>query len=90
MDVEFDPKKNAENLRKHGHALSDADGVLNDPMALTIEDVSSAGEARYVSIGTSVFGHLLVVVWTQRGNRVRLISARKATPKERRAYEEDL
>jgi uncharacterized DUF497 family protein len=88
VDIEFDPKKNTENLRKHGLALSDADGVLNDPMAMTLEDETSEGEARFVTLGMSVFAELLVVVWTQRGDRIRLISARKAVPKERRAYEE--
>jgi len=63
----------SSELSRQLYALSDADGVLNDPMALTLEDVSSEGEARYVSLGMSAFGELLVVVWTQRGDRIRLI-----------------
>jgi hypothetical protein len=86
--IEFDPRKNASNLRKHGVPLSEGDGVLNDPLALTIEDRSAAGEQRFVTIGTNVFGALRVVVWTSRGETARLISVRKAEPKERRSYEQ--
>jgi uncharacterized DUF497 family protein len=86
--IDFDPKKNAINLRKHGVSLSEGDGVLNDPLALTIEDPTAAGEQRLVTIGTNVFGSSMVVVWTGRGEDIRLISVRKATPKERRSYEE--
>jgi uncharacterized DUF497 family protein len=86
--IEFDPKKNAINLRKHGVPLSEGDGVLNDPLALTIEDRAAAGEQRFVTIGTNIFGSLMVVVWTGRSEDIRLISVRKAEPKERRTYEE--
>ena len=88
MAIDFDPKKNAINLRKHGVLLSEGDGVLNDPLALTIEDPSAAGERRFVTIGTNIFGSLMVVVLTGRGEGIRLISVRKAEPKERRNYEE--
>ena len=88
MESTFDPKKNAANVRKHGVPLSDGDGVLNDPLALTIEDVSSEDEQRFVSIGINVFGQLRVVVYTYRGEGVRIISVRKPEPKEARAYEE--
>lgn len=90
MESTFDPKKNAANLRKHGVPLSDGDGVLNDPLALTIEDRLSEGEQRFVSIGMNVFGQLRVVVYTYRGDGVRIISVRRPEPKEVRAYEEDL
>jgi hypothetical protein len=86
--IEFDPKKNAINLRKHGVSLAEGDGVLNDPLALTIKDSSAAGEQRFVTIGANIFGSLMVVVWTGRGEDIRLISVRKAEPKERRSYEE--
>jgi uncharacterized DUF497 family protein len=59
--IEFDPKKNAINLRRHGVTLSEGDGVLSDPLALTIEDVAAAGERRFATIGTNVFGSLMVV-----------------------------
>ena len=88
MAVEFDSKKNAINLRKHGVPLSEGDGVLNDPLALTIEDPTAADEQRFVTVGTNIFGSVMVVVWTGRGEDIRLISVRKAEPKERREYEE--
>jgi uncharacterized protein len=88
MSPEFDPKKNEANIAKHGVSLSEADGVLLDPLAITVEDGSAMGEVRYVTIGMNSFGSLMVVVWTERETDVRLISARKAEPKERRSYEE--
>ena len=51
MSITFDPKKEAANVRKHGVSLTEGDGVLNDPMALTIEDTSAVGEQRFVTIG---------------------------------------
>ncbi len=90
MRVTFDPKKNAANLKKHGVSLAAGDGVLNDPLALTIEDDAAEGEQRFVSIGMNTFGSLMVVVYTHRGGAVRLISVRKAEPKERRVYEKDV
>lgn len=87
MIIKFDPKKNTANLRKHGVSLSEGDGVLNDSLALTIEDDSMEGEQRFVTIGMNLFGSLMVVIWTPRGEEVRVISVRKTEPKERRAYE---
>jgi len=86
--VTFDPRKNAANLKKHGISLTEGDGVLNDPLAVTVEDESAQGEHRFVTLGTNMFGSLRVVVWTPRGDDFRIISDRKATPKERRNYEE--
>lgn len=88
MHSQFDPKKNAANLAKHGISLADAEPVLSDTMALTAEDESAEGEARFVTIGMDFFGRLLYVVWTQRGEDVRFISARRADKKEREAYEQ--
>ena len=62
MESAFDPKTNAANLPKHGVSLSEGDGVLNDPLALTVEDRSSEGEQRFVSVGMNAFGQLRVVV----------------------------
>ena len=90
MSPEFDPKKNEANIAKHGVSLSEADGVLLDPLALTVEDDSTDGEVRYVTVGLNSVGTLMVVVWAERDDDVRLISARKAEPKERRAYEEGI
>lgn len=86
----FDPEKNAANIRKHGVSLADGDGVFNDPFALTIEDDTAEGEQRFVSIGMNSFGALMIVVYTYRSEEVRLISVRKAEPKERRAYEKGI
>jgi hypothetical protein len=88
VGVEFDPKKNAANIAKHGVSLADGDGVLLDPIALTIEDASSRGEERWQTIGLNSFGELMIVVWTYRGEDIRIISVRKPEPKERRDYEE--
>ena len=90
MESNFDPKKNAINLRKHGVSLAEGDGVLNDPLALTIEDDSAQGERRFVSIGMNTFGRLMVVVYTYEGKNTRLISVRHAEPKERRSYEKGI
>jgi uncharacterized protein len=90
MSPTFDPKKNAANLRKHGVPLSDGDGVLNDPLALTVEDDAADSERRFVSIGLNSFGSLMVVVFSHRDDDVRYISVRNATPKERRDYEKGI
>jgi uncharacterized protein len=87
MGSDFDPTKDAANLAKHGVSLSEGDGVLLDPLALTVEDDEAEGERRWVTIGANTFGELRVVVWTQRGESVRMISVRKPEPKERKAYE---
>ena len=84
---DFDPKKNAANLKKHGVSLSEGDGVLNDPLALTVEDDSAEGEQRFVTIGMNVFGTLMVVVHTPRADESRIISVRKPDAKERKNYE---
>ncbi len=90
MAVEFDPEKNEINLRKHGVPLSEGDGVLNDPLALTMEDERSQGEQRFVTLGINAFGSLMVVVWTPRSEDIRIISVRRAEPKERRIYEKGI
>ena len=90
VTVEFDPSKNALNLRRHGVSLAEGDGVLNDPLAVTIEDLSAVGEQRLVTVGMNTFGLLMVVVWTEREENIRLISVRRAEAKERRAYEEGI
>lgn len=90
MTVSFDPKKDTANLKKHGVSLAEGDGVLSDPLAVTIEDELAEGEPRFVTLGENVFGSLRVVVWTQRDDDVRIISVRKPTRKESRTYEEEL
>ena len=88
MDVRWDPAKAASNLHKHGIRFSDAEAVLFDPIAVTVEDRGAVGEQRFVSVGADVRGRVVVVVYTYRADHTRLISARGATLNERRAYEE--
>jgi uncharacterized DUF497 family protein len=90
MSPEFDPEKNAANIVKHGVSLADGDGVLLDPLAVTIEDSAAVDELRWITVGANSLGLLMVVVWTERGEEIRLISVRPATPKERRAYEKGI
>lgn len=87
MDFEWDPSKASANLRKHGVGFPDAVGALVDPLALTRPD-DYADEPRCATLGTDFLGRLIVVIWTERGRAIRIISARKATPLERRRYEE--
>jgi uncharacterized DUF497 family protein len=90
MTATFDPRKNAANLKKHGVSLAEGDGVLSDPLAVTIEDESAEGEQRFVTLGANMFGSLRIVVWTPRDDEIRIISVRKPTAKERRTYEEGI
>ena len=85
--VEWDPAKAHSNLKKHGVAFTEALTALEDEMAITIED-EHLDERRFVTLGLSESGRLLVVVYTYRGESVRIISARKATTVEETAYEE--
>jgi len=87
MKITFDPNKAATNYRKHGIRFSDAEAVLFDPMALTREDRDAEGEQRFISIGLDATGRLLVVIFSYRGEEIRMISARPATAKEREYYE---
>jgi hypothetical protein len=87
MAIEFDPRKAAVNQKKHGISFAEAEPVLNDPLALTREDDDARGEPRFVTVGLGAEGRVLVVVWMQRGDTIRLISARQATRNERRIYE---
>ena len=87
MPLEHDPAKAAANLKKHGVSFADAEGALFDPLALTIEDIGAVGEPRFVTLGLGSAGDLLVVVYTYRDDEPRLISARRATRRERKSYE---
>ena len=88
MGYEWDARKARANLTKHGVDFADAALVLEDPLALTRPDPDAEREERFVTLGLDPLGRLLVVVWTPRGQRIRLISARRATAAERRQYEE--
>ena len=86
VDIEFDPSKAASNVRKHGVSFVDAEQALRDPLAVTIEDPDAEGEPRFVTLGMDSLGRILVVVYTHRGERIRLISARKASRGESEQY----
>lgn len=86
MDYEWDPAKAEANLAKHGVRFADAVIVFSDDAALTIDD-PYPDEERFVTIGIDAMARILVVVWTWRGETtIRLISARRATRRERRQY----
>jgi len=87
MSYQWDPKKAASNLEKHGVDFADAVGVFEDEWALTIKEEYVTGEQRFVTLGMDFLGRVLVVVYTYRNDDIRLISARAATRGERRAYE---
>jgi uncharacterized DUF497 family protein len=89
VDYEWDPKKAASNRRKHNVDFADAALVLEDEFAVTIED-DDPDEKRFVTIGMDALARILVVIYTWRGEKIRIISARDATPGERREYEEGL
>ena len=91
VDIEFDSEKAALNplnpLNHEGVTFDEAVPVLLDPYALTREDGDSEGEARFVTLGMGGRERILVVVWTLRGDKPRLISAWKANQPQRRRYE---
>ena len=87
MRFQYDPAKAAANLKKHGVSFSDAEGIFHDPLAVTVEDPDTEGERRFVAAGLGSAGELLVVVYTGREDACRLVSARRATRKERKTYE---
>ncbi len=89
MRFEWDPAKAASNVQKHGVTFEEASSVFYDPLAATGDDPDhSSEESRCVTFGMSSAGRLLVVAHTEQGEIMRIISARPATPAERRLYEE--
>ena len=88
MGYQWDPRKAISNVEKHGVDFADAIGVFEDEWALTIKEQLIAGEQRFVTMGMDFLGRVLVVVYTYRNNDIRLISARTATKRERRTYEQ--
>ena len=86
----WDRAKAAANLRKHGVDFEEAATAFGDPLSITIPDPDhSAGEERWLLVGQSNAGRLLVVAHTERGDEIRLINARPATRRERDTYEEE-
>ena len=90
MNFEWDEEKRSANLTHHRVDFADAVGVLLDQENLTQEDPDSEGERRFLTLGRSYKGAVLLVVWTERsGDTVRIISARRASPAEARHYREN-
>ena len=89
MDFEWDDAKAESNEQKHGVSFAEAITVFGDPLALTGFDPGHSDEEdRYITMGTSTIGRLLIVSHTDRENRLRLISAREASRRERKDYED--
>jgi uncharacterized DUF497 family protein len=89
VQFEWDPAKAAANLKRHRVSFHAAAAVLEDPLSTTFPDEAhSEAEARFLTIGASTRGHLLVVAHTERNDTVRIISARRATRREREFYEQ--
>ena len=88
LRFEWDGGKAAANLKKHGVSFEEATTIFSDPLSLTISDPDhSASEARFLDLGMSHQGRFLVVSYTERGDDIRIISARVATRRERRTHE---
>jgi len=89
VNFEWDPEKAARNLGKHGISFEEAATVFGDPLSTTYYDpVHSVGESRYITVGMSRSGRLLIVAHTDRGEKIRIISARQTTRRERNQHEE--
>ena len=90
MDFEWDPNKAEINLRKHRVSFAEAGTVFGDELAITVPDPDhSDDENRYITVGWSNRRRLLIVSHTERDDKIRIISARELTPRERKTYEEE-
>jgi uncharacterized DUF497 family protein len=88
VEFEWDPAKAGTNLKKHGVSFTEASTIFGDPLEVTIPDPAySEEEARFLSLGLSAESRLLVVAYTEREGRIRIIHARVAAAQERRTYE---
>jgi uncharacterized DUF497 family protein len=89
LEFEWDEDKAKGNLKRHGVSFEEASSIFSDPLALTIPDpLHSVEEDRFITMGESHRRKLLVVCTTDRGDKIRIISARAATRRERKDYEE--
>jgi uncharacterized DUF497 family protein len=87
----WDPRKAAENLRKHRVSFDEATTLFDDPLSVTIPDPDhSVGEHRFLLLGASARGRLLVVAHSERDDSIRIINARRADRQERQTYEEEI
>jgi len=90
VNFEWDPGKAAQNRRKHGVSFREAATVFGDPLAMTYQDPDhSVEEQRFITIGMSSLGRLLIAAHADRGENIRIISARKTTLRERTDYEQE-
>jgi len=88
LTFEWDSRKARSNLTKHGVGFEEASTIFGDPLSLTIPDPEhSLSEERYITVGRAFSGKLLVVVHTERGDNIRIVSARRASRRERKFYE---
>ena len=90
MRITWDPKKAEANLQKHRIRFSDAEMVLYDPFAMTMEEQIVEAEQRFVTVGADAVGRIVAVVYSYHADDIRVISARKATPTERKQYEKGI
>ncbi len=89
LRFEWDPGKADRNAKKHGVSFGEAATIFDDPMFISVIDQEHSGdEERYITIGLSGSGRLLIIAHTDREGQVRIISARKATKKEEQFYAE--
>lgn len=89
LTFEWDEVKARANFKKHKVSFEEGKTIFNDPFLFTFPDNKhSAGEERYINIGISANGRVLVLTHTERGGKIRIINCRKATSQERRFYEE--
>ena len=89
LEFEWDERKATANYSKHGVSFDEAKTVFSDPHSITIADADhSTDEERYVDIGLSSQGQILIVVYTERASRIRIISCRRASLRERETYEQ--
>lgn len=89
MEVDWDPSKARLNWRKHGVSFEEASTIFGDPLAITFQDPDhSIDEERFITIGRSAFDRLIMVAHTDRNGRIRIITSRKVTRRERIIYED--
>jgi uncharacterized DUF497 family protein len=86
MEYQWDSRKAEINRKKHGIRFADAVSIFSDERMIMMEDIDPE-EQRFVAIGTDAFGRILVVVYSWRYDNIRIVSARRATRRERRQYE---
>ena len=90
MDFEWDPAKARSNLNKHGISFSDVEPAFYDQYAISMPDPVAVNEERFILVGMDAIGRIVVVVYTYRGNSIRVISARAATKAEQKNYEKGI